>query len=476
MRRLLAVLLLFAPVAAFAGSLYAGSTGRTIERFVEQEMQGSALPGVAWAAVEGDEITTGAQGTADAAGNQPVTPQTRFLLGSISKSFTALAVMQLVEAGEIDLDAPVSTYLQAFDGKPAGAVTIRQLLSHTSGYSTLQGNSAPKDSESGTTAIARRAQWYAQQQPATAPGTVWDYSNANYLILGRVIETVSGVPYPDYIASRILQPLGMKNSYVSGGKTRGELARGFTPWFGSMRPIEAQWTGLGSAPQGGVVSTAGDLARYLQVMMNGQNDILSAAGKAQMLEPAGDVSPGYGFGWMVNSEERSAYHTGLSPGFETIAAMIPAQRRGVVVLTNGVSGMGFAETGNLRYGIVARGLDLPQAPDGGGWMRKVNYISLAAAPVVLLLAIVWALFRRDALRTKRSSKFGLFSLWFPLLAMAGVAWVCVVTIPNLFGVSLATLNLFQPDMTLLLLATAVLGLVWAAVRLRIAYSGRPAAA
>jgi len=232
--------------------------------------------------------------------------------------------------------------------------------------------------------------------------------------------------------------------------------------------------GLGSAPQGGIVSTASDLARYLQMMMNGQGDILSAAGKAQMLAPASDASPGYGFGWMLDTEEQSAYHTGLSPGFESIAAMIPAKKRGVVVLTNGVSGMGFAETTQLRYGLVAKALDLPPPGDTGRGMRIANYLALGIAPVILLLAMVWAWVKRDAVRAKRASAFGRFSLWFPLVAMAAVAWMCVAVIPQLFGVSLSTLSLFQPDMALLLQATAVLGMVWAVVRLGIAHGGQSA--
>jgi len=467
MLRISAVLLLLA-------ALIAPASAGELDDFVAGQMRDSALPGVAWAMVDGDEVTTGAHGVVARGGDEPVTAETRFLLGSISKSFTALAIMQLVEAGKLDLDQPVSHYLGDFQGKPAGAITLRQLLGHTSGYSTLQGNSAPADTEALPDGIARRAAWFAQQEPDYSPGSRWEYSNANYLILGRVLESVSAIRYSDYVAANIFDPLGMDDSYVSSGEPQGAIAQGHVPWFGSMRATEAKWSGLGSAPQGGIVSTAGDLARYLQMMMNGRGDILSAAGKARMLEPASDASPGYGFGWMLDGAEGSAYHTGLSPGFETIAAMIPAKKRGVVVLTNGGSGMGFAETTQLRYGLVARALDLPPPGDTGRAMRIANFLSLAAGPIVLLLAMAWAWVKRGSLRTKRASAFGRFSLWFPLVAMAAVAWMCVAIIPQLFGVSLATLALFQPDMALMLKAIAILGLVWAAVRLGIAYGGRPA--
>jgi len=467
MLRISAIFLMLAAVIAPANA-------NELDDFVAAQMRDSALPGVAWAVIDGEEVTTGAHGVVAKGSDAPVTQDTRFLLGSISKSFTALAIMQLVEAGKLDLDRPVAQYLGDFEDKPAGSITLRQLLGHTSGFSTLQGNSAPPKTEAMPDAIARRAAWFAQQDLAHPPGTRWEYSNANYLILGRVIEVVSGQRYAEYIAANILQPIGMDDSYVSTGEPQGTLAQGHVPWFGSMRATDAQWSGLGSAPQGGIVSTAGDLAHYLQTMMNGRDDILSAAGKARMVQPASEAAPGYGFGWMLDGAEGSAYHTGLSPGFETIAAMLPAQGRGVVVLTNGGSGMGFAETTQLRYGLVAKALDLPPPGDTGRGMRIANYLSLALAPIVLLLAVIWAWVKRDALRAKRSSAFGRFSLWFPLVAMAAVAWMCVAVIPQLFGVSLSTLRLFQPDMALLLKATAVLGIVWAVVRLGVAYSGRAA--
>ena len=455
-------------------ALLAPASAGELDDFVAQQMRDSALPGIAWAAIDGENVTTGASGHTVKGGQERVTSNTPFVIGSISKSFTALAVMQLAEAGKVDLDASVRAYLPEFVGKAAGAITIAQLLGHTSGYSTLQGNSAPADSESGGDAIARRAAWYADQAPANPPGSRYEYSNANYLVLGRVIEVVSGMPYADYISAKIFEPLGMEHSYVSGDGQHTALATGHTPWFGSMRPVGAQGepAGLGSAPQGGIVSTASDMALYLRMMLNGQDDILSAAGKVRMLQPAADASPGYGFGWMLNSEEQSAYHTGMTPGFEAIAAMIPTKQRGALVLTNGVSGMGFAETTQLRYGTVARALDLPPPGDTGRGMRIVNFLAMALAPVVLLIAMAWAWIKREGLRAKRSSAFGRVSLWLPLFAMAAVAWVCVALIPQLFGVSITTLALYQPDMALLLKATAVLGVLWAVLRLVVAYIGQ----
>ncbi len=141
MRTLLAVLAL-----GLVGALPASAPEGSIEDFIDSEMPASGVPGLAYAVVAEDGITTaGARGVVRLGGDVSVTPDTPFVIGSISKSFTALSVMQLVEAGTIDLDSEVSGYLDAFSGQPAGVTTIRQLLSHTSGFSTRQGNAAQPD-------------------------------------------------------------------------------------------------------------------------------------------------------------------------------------------------------------------------------------------------------------------------------------------------------------------------------------------
>ncbi len=182
-------------------------------------MPASGVPGLAYAVVDDGGITTaGARGVVRLGGEVAVTPDTPFVIGSISKSFTALSVMQLVEAGEIDLDTEVSHYLDVFSGRPAGAITIGQLLSHTSGFSTGQGNAAHPDPTGEGDELARGVAQLAAVTPAGAPGTQWEYSNANYEILGRVVEVVSGQEFQAYVAQHILEPVGMGHSFVADGE------------------------------------------------------------------------------------------------------------------------------------------------------------------------------------------------------------------------------------------------------------------
>ncbi len=457
-----------------SAALPVGAAEESIEDFVDSEMPASGVPGLSYAVVADGEITSvGAHGVVRIGTDREVTPDTPFLTGSISKSFTALAVMQLVEAGDVDLDSELSQYLDGFSDRPAGVITIRQLLSHTSGFSTLQGNTSHTDATSGKEELARLVDGLAEVNPAFEPGERWEYSNTNYQILGRLIEVVSGQEYQAYVAANILEPVGMAHSFVADGEIHESMATGHTPWFGTKRSLPENPTDRGTAPQGGMVASASDLARYMKMMMNGEDDVLSAAGKALMMRPASAVSPFYGFGWFLDPDNGTVWHDGATPGFETLATMIPAEKRAVVALVNAGSGVGFGETTQLRYGITERALDLDYEGEGSRWSQKALFIGVVLLPIVYLLSMIWAWRRRAKLRAKlKSGVFGLFSLWFPLLTTLIAAWVFLSLVPSLAGAPLSTVRLFQPDWGLAIVASAVTGVLWAVVRLGVAYTGR----
>ena len=443
-----------------------------IDDVIDSEIVGSGAPGLAYAVVVDGKLTSaGGRGVVRLGGEKAVTPDTPFLTGSISKSFTALAVMQLVERGEIQLGAEVSQYLDVFSGRPAGDITIRQLLSHTSGYSTGQGNASHTDSIGGTDELARRVDQLADVAPAHASGAEWEYSNTNYQVLGRVVEVVSGQEYQAYVAEHILEPVGMRNSFVSDGEVHPSMATGHRPWFGTKKPLPENRTQRATAPQGGIVASAHDLARYLQMMMNGHDDVLSAEGKSLMMRPASAAAPFYGLGWFVDSGNGTVWHSGTSPGYETLATMMPSEKKAVVVLVNAGSGVGFGETAQLRNAITAQALGLDYDGEGMRLSQKMLFVSLVLLPFVYAISMIWAWRHRVGLRAK-SGVFGVFSLWFPLLTTLAAAWVVLHLVPNLFGTPLANIRLFQPDLGVALIATAVTGVLWAVFRLAVAYTGR----
>ncbi len=446
------------------GALARVPTG-PIDQFIDRALPASGAPGVAYVVVDGPALRSGAHGTVAKGSVRRVTPDTPFLIGSISKSFTALAVMQLVEAGKLRLDDRIAAYLPAFRGKASGSITIRQLLDHTSGYSTVQGNRAPDRDDSALSAYAARV---AAWPLASPPGSRWQYSNTNYRILGALIEAVSNQTYAEYITAHILNPLEMRDSFVGNGNPPTGIAIGHRPWFGGKRAYDASRTSAVNAPAGGIFASANDLGRYLAMMIDGRDDILSARGKAMMLRPASDAAPFYGLGWFIDPASGTAWHDGLVPGTETLATLSPATGKAVAVLVNANGGIGFGETVELRRGITALALGTDYDGEGARLWPKATYLLVMALPLFYLLAIGWAVTDRAALRAK-SGLAGRFSLWFPLVAMLGVAALLMLIVPVMFGGSIGTLLLFQPDFADAMITGAALGVLWAVVRLLIAF-------
>lgn len=454
-------------------ALHATCEPHSLDEFIASEMDAAGLPGMAYAVVDNGISVSGAHGVVDIRSEEAVTPDTPFQLASISKSITAVAILQLVESGNVALDGELSLYLDVFRDSPGGAITLRQLLSHTSGYSTLQGNETEVDNPGNEDALTRQAALIASWSPAYAPASRWDYSNANYVLLGAVIETISELKYDQYIESMILQPIGMENSFVGDGGTYDNVAIGHKPWFGRKRPTKDSQTktARASAPGGGIIASANDLALYLDVLLNGEDDIVSAESKELMMQPANDQARFYGLGWMLNPRDGTVYHTGTNPGIETIAIMVPAKRKGAVILVNAGSGMGFGETGNLINGVSAHALGWDFIRDQSSWGRKSLFLTFALLPLLFSVAAAQVWFQRNGLREK-SGAFGLFSLWFPLLMTVALAWISVSLIPNLFGVSLRSLGVFSPDLSIALLSTGLMGVIWAVFRLCVYYSAK----
>lgn len=454
----------------FLASIVSASiAGNQIDDFVVEELPRSAAPGIAYARVENGKITAKGFGERVKGSGEIVTSKTLFPIGSITKSFTALAIMQLVEADKVKLDDPVSKHLPAFAASPAREVTLRQLLNHTSGFSTVQGNRLHGNTNAPQLGLIEYAEQLAQVGPARVPGATWEYSNANYQILGAVIERESGQKYPEYIRERIFRPLGMTSSAVPTGRNPAGMATGHRPWFGTVRAYDGEGGDAISAPAGGIVSSAEDMGRYLAMWLNGEDDIVSAKSKVAMMTPSARASSSYGLGWSVEAAGEAVYHTGLVPGAEALASLRPAERKGVVILVNANGGLGFADIWYLIGGVEARALAQPHNDDGSRWGPKFAYLSIAILPpmFVLLAFISWK--GRPALIAKRKDTKGKLSLILPLVAMLGFAWFLIWSLPRIFGGSIATLQLFQPDFAWFLIVSAIAAPAWAALRLGLAY-------
>ena len=453
-----------------ATGLSASTVHSQVDAFIQAELSESAAPGLAYARVEDGEVSAEGFGEPVKGSGARVTSDTPFPIGSVTKSFTAVAIMQLVEDGELGLNDPVSAHIDAFASSAAGEVTLRQLLNHTSGYSTVQGNSHHGEEDAAQLGLIEYAEQLALVAPAHAPGAAWEYSNANYRILGAVIEQVSGESYADYIKHHIFEPLGMTNSAVMLGANPSGIVTGHRPWFGDVRAFSGGEKYRIDAPAGGIVASARDMGRYLAIWVSGEDDILSADAKTSMTASSDSASPAYGLGWSLDPALGTVYHTGLVPGAETQATFSPVEGKAVVVMVNANGGLGFADTWYLIGGTGARAMGQVHEDDGSRLGPKVAYLSIVLLPPLFLLLAIVSWKRRSALRARRENTAGMPSLWFPLVAMLCLTWFLIWPLPSLFGGSISTLQLYQPDFALCLIAAATLAPVWAVLRLVLAYS------
>ena len=337
-----------------------------IDRFVEQAMARNGTPGLALALVDRRGLlTVRTYGYADLERRLPVTADTRFEIGSISKSFTVIALLQEVEAGRLDLHRPVRQYLPWFT--PATRwrpVTPHDLLTHTSGL--------PGDRDD---VPSSPAQAYAARERTlgSAPGTYWAYSNIGYQVLGALLEKLTGKPLPAVIQERILGPLGMTASQAQfTDSTRPFMAKGYQSLHND-RPsrsadplVVAPWIEYGSG-DGSIIATAADLGRYLTMLLN-RGSLLSEASWSRMMHPSAPIGAGegsYGYGMFIDSlDGRPTFaHSGGMLGYTSYLIGDPTQGIGAVAFVNGPgSAGGAARFALLALGAAMRGDSLPAVP------------------------------------------------------------------------------------------------------------------
>ena len=240
-----------------------------IEAKVEEAARELHLPGAAYGVViDGELVLVKGVGLRDVASKTPAGPDTVFRIASMTKSFTALAILKLRDEGKLSLDDPAGRYIPELAAMPlptkdSGPITIRQLLSHTAGF--------PEDNPWGDrqldTSNAELAAWLRTGIPfSTAPGTTFEYSNYGFGLLGQIVSRVSGMRYEDYISREILQPLGMTSTYWDPQAVpRERLATGYKR---DGTTVEAQLADGAFGSMGGLLTTARDLSRWVALMLS----------------------------------------------------------------------------------------------------------------------------------------------------------------------------------------------------------------
>ena len=329
----------WATACAQAG-LAARDAGIAAVREMAEENYGGNEAGASVMVLEGgDPVWAEGFGLADMENGLANTAGTSFRIGSISKPFTAVAVLRLVEAGQVDLDAPIGRYLADLPGI-LGQPTVRQLLSHTSGLpdhfalpqvATIFRNPIEPD---GIIALMADAELQFE------PGTRWAYSNFNYVLLGRLIETLDpqGRDYGQYIEDEIFAPLGMVNSHYDRQAAIIPLrAHGYDR--GDTGPINTVTADPSLAyAAGALMSSAEDMGLFTQALIDHRllGQAMQDLAWTAVVLPGGEDT-GYGLGFNVGRfmGQRVIWHNGSTNGFQAAWLYMPEARRTVAILSNG---------------------------------------------------------------------------------------------------------------------------------------------
>lgn len=322
-----------------------------VDAFVRAQMLERRIPGMAIAVIRhGKTEKMGAYGQASLEFDVRVQPSTPFSVASVSKAFTAVAIMTLVEAGQLRLDSPIASHLR--DLPPAWhAVTVRQLLSHTSGLPDIQVDDYTTRTIAADPGEALRL---LKDRPMEfAPGTQWRYNQTNYMLLGMLIETLSGRSFAQFCNERLFKPFNVQGAVFGDVRTVvTQRATAYTTFrYGSGPPIAMDHLEALNAempemayPAGGLNISIADFARWLTALLDGRiiaKDSLDALwapskltdGSIYRRPPAATLWQSYGLGWIVGSERPHPF-VGGTGGIRVAFFVYPKDDLAVIVLTN----------------------------------------------------------------------------------------------------------------------------------------------
>lgn len=350
---------------------------RQIDQAVRHVMHQAGVPGVIvglWTPGQGRYVKS--FGVADRSTGRPMSADLYMRIGSETKTFTVTALLRLVDRHEVSLDDPVGKYV---DGVPDGdRITLRQLAGMRSG---LFNYSDDEDFFKALTADPRRSFTprqllaYAFRHPALfPPGAKFDYSNTNLIVLGLVIEKVSGRPLADYIRTAVLEPAGLGHTFFPGGaEFPRPHAQGYTNQTATGQVVDtADWNPSWGWAAGAMISNLDDLRVWARTVATGRlpdgRILISPATQKQRLTTPPSAIPGAGYGLGIFDVHGWIGHNGSLPGYESLTLYLPSARTTLVVLLNTDIAHQGSEPGTLlgeaitRIATPGHVFDLPAQP------------------------------------------------------------------------------------------------------------------
>jgi CubicO group peptidase (beta-lactamase class C family) len=332
-----------------------------LERRIRHEQRDQRLPSIAAAVLrDGERVWESAVGVADVTGGREATPDTQYRLGSITKTFTAAAIMQLRDAGKLDLDDALDKHVAA----AAHAPTLRRLLSHTSGLQRETQDDAWLKARFAD--VPELLDTLGEAEQVLPPGARYHYSNLAFALLGIVVERVSGVPYAQYVQDRLLAPLGLTRTSFEPQEPAavGYLLQPYVEGVWDEAPVTTgAWIAAGQ-----MWGTVRDLCTWASFLAEPDESVLARRSVEEMrtvqtIEDHVRWSGGYGLGLMLqrDGDRILAGHGGSMPGFIAAVYVSPGDKIGVGILTNSST----AALGELAKKLVAATVDqwpVPPAP------------------------------------------------------------------------------------------------------------------
>ncbi len=448
-------LYLFQPVSQISAKEAGRDIKSTIDKYVEKFLEEQRIPGASIAIVHKNDIYYSKSWGVTGESEEKVTAETPFVVGSISKSLTGLGIMRLVDAGIIQLDDPVQKYMPWFtlqDPQAASQITIKQLLTQTSGISTYSGLAISDKESKDLSAIKNNVVSLSNVKLTATPGEKHQYSNANFSILGALIEEVTNQTFSDFMEEQVFSPLGMKNAAANSSMAyeKGYLP-GYQSWLG--HPVKSTVTyDNGGAPYGYITASATDMVQYIRLLSQHEhNNFLSKNAINLYISPFVQTSKYryYGLGVRISypeSKEEMIWHSGSNPDARSEVFYLPETDWGGVILTNKSHILEEESLLYLKQGIIdiLKGKEPVDAPP---YKPTFQVITIA----IICLLFVMFIYLLLKVKTNKGRVSGIFG--FLLLVLA------IITIPLLSyntGTPWHTIRYFAPDIAFLAIALVTL--------------------
>ncbi|MEH6941761.1 serine hydrolase domain-containing protein [Bacillus sp. JJ722] len=428
-----------------------------IDKFVEKQRSISKIPGISVVIVDkGKTVYQKGFGYADVKAKTPVTSNTLFEIGSTTKAFTGLAILQLEKEGLLKRSDDVQKYIPWLDLKYNGksqTITLNQLLYHTSGIAFNSITQIPENNADNALELTVRT--LLDQQLNRKPGSSFEYATINYDVLGLVIENVTKQSYDEYIKQHILEPIGMKDSFVGLHQVQStEMATGYKIGFLREQPFTPPIY-RGNVPAGYIISNTNDIAKWMKLQLG--SDPSHSFDKQLIQEshiPDQSVKPFdketyYASGWgvMKKNEKQYIFHAGENPTFTSYFIMQPDEQLGVAILSN----MNSSFTTAIGQGVmdIWEGNDVTnnhsdsyQKVDRFATILLIVVSCFGLFFILLSLRIMRQLVRKQRIRTSLNIKRILILSIHTLIVAAILAFT--IMFPKILGLTWTFIKVWAP--------------------------------